>query len=246
MQVHQPTTALKSGTAIPEIKLLVSSSMKNASTSIKFIEGTTEGLDKGYDAGILKADPLFSVFTNLVNNDNNNVEFGLQCLPLTNFGTLTVPVGIDFSAGGEVTFSAQLLNLPAESNIVFEDRMLNVSTTFNSEKSAYKTTLSANSKGTGRFYLHISDPQVTSFRNETELNKITAWLEREEIVINGITENKAVLKLYDLRGSAVWVRNLEKATTNRINVNGLTTGIYMLQVIENGKRTGIKLQITGN
>jgi hypothetical protein len=71
-------------------------------------------------------------------------------------------------------------------------------------------------------------------------------LERDEIVINGITENKAVATLYDLRGSSVLVRNLEKTITNRINVTGLTTGIYMLQVIENGKRTGIKLPITGN
>ena len=71
-------------------------------------------------------------------------------------------------------------------------------------------------------------------------------MERNEIVINGITENKAVVTLYDLRGSSVLVRNLEKTTANRINVSGLSTGIYMLQVNENGKRTGIKLQITGN
>ena len=246
MQVHQPTVPLKSGTVIPEIKLLVSSAVKSASTGIKFIEGTTDGLDPGYDAGVFKADPLFSVYTKLVNSENNNVEFGLQCLPLANTEMLTIPVGIDFSLGGELTFSAQLLNLPDESKIVFEDRLLNVSTYFNSDKSAYKTTLAANSKGTGRFYLHVSDNQVTSIWNETELKKITAWLERDEIVINGITENKAVAMLYDLRGSAVWVRNLEKTTPNRINVNGLSTGIYMLQVIENGKRTGIKLQITGN
>ncbi|GAB1453528.1 hypothetical protein MASR2M47_35840 [Draconibacterium sp.] len=244
MQVHQPTVQLKSGTAIPEIKLFVSSAGKNASTSIKFIEGTTAGLDKGYDAGILKADPLFSVYTKLV--DNNNVEFGLQCLPLTNIETIAVPVGIDFSAGGEVTFSAQQFHLPSEYKIILEDRLLNVFTSFNSENSAYKTTLVANSKGDGRFYLHISDAQVTSIWNETKLNKIAAWLERDEIVINGITENKAVATLYDLRGSSVLVRNLEKTITNRINVTGLTTGIYMLQVIENGKRTGIKLPITGN
>ena len=171
MQVHQPTVALKSGTAIPEIKLLVSSDMKTASTSIKFIEGATAGLDKGYDAGILKADPSFSVFTKLV--DNNNVEFGLQCLPLTNIETITVPVGIDFSAGGELTFSAQLLNLSSEYKIVFEDRLLNVSTSFNSERSEYKTMLAANSKGTGRFYLHVSDNRLQVSGNEAEPNKIT-------------------------------------------------------------------------
>jgi hypothetical protein len=42
------------------------------------------------------------------------------------------------------------------------------------------------------------------------------------------------------------VKNLDKTDINRINVNGIPTGIYMLQVVENGKRTGMKLQISGN
>jgi hypothetical protein len=77
------------------------------------------------------------------------------------------------------------------------------------------------------------------------MNKINAWMERNEIVIKGISENNAVAKLFDIRGGSVLVKNLDKTVTNRINVSGITSGIYMLQVIENGKRTGIKLQITG-
>jgi hypothetical protein len=244
MQVHKPSVSLKSGNVIPEIKLLVSSAKKITSTNIKFFKDATAGLDKGYDAGILKADPSFSVFTHLVND--NNVEFALQCLPLTNLGTMTVPVGIDFSAGGEITFSAMLFNLPSDNKIVLEDRLLNVFTSFNDEKSAYTTTLAANSKGTGRFYLHVSDANVTGIDMESMANKINAWVDKNEIIISGIKENKAVATLYDLKGSSVLVRNLEKITTNRINVKGLKSGIYMLQVVENGKHTGIKLQITGN
>ncbi|MEI6143220.1 MAG: choice-of-anchor Q domain-containing protein, partial [Mariniphaga sp.] len=48
------------------IKLKVDNGIANFSTEIMFIDGTTKGLDKGYDAGILKADPSFAIYTKLV------------------------------------------------------------------------------------------------------------------------------------------------------------------------------------
>ncbi len=243
MQIHQPTVSLKSGVIIPGIKLQASALSKNASTDIKFFSKGTTGLDKGYDAGTFKADPTFSIFTKLI--DDNNVNFGLQCLPLISKEKMIIPVGIDFPDGGEVTFTAQLLSIPEKTNIVLEDRLLNITTSFVDAESHYTTTIEANSMSTGRFYLHVSgNSQVTGI-DKSDMNKINAWMEREEIVISGISENNAVAKLFDIRGSSVLVRNLDKTVTNRINVNGISSGIYMLQVIQNGKRTGIKLQING-
>lgn len=243
MQIHQPTVPLKSGVIIPGIKLLASSATKNSSTDIKFFSKGTTGLDKGYDAGLFKADPSFSVFTKLV--DDNNVNFGIQCLPTLSKETMIVPVGIDFPNGGEVTFTAQLLSIPEKTSIVLEDRLLNTTTAFVDAESHYTTTIEANSMSTGRFYLHVTGNLQTTGISESVQNKINAWMETNEIVINGVTENNAVAKLFDIRGSSVLVKNLDKAVTNRINVNGITSGIYMLQVIEGGKRTGIKLQING-
>lgn len=241
MQVHQPTVSLKSGVIIPEIKLLASSSTKKSSTEIKFLSKGTKGLDVGYDAGVFKADPSFSIFTKLVYD--NNVNFGLQCLPVLSSEEIIIPVGINFPTGGEVTFTAQMLSIPEKSSIILEDRLLNKTTLFSDVNSQYTTTITANEMSTGRFYLHVSgNAQVTAL-NESIDNKINAWMERDEIVVSGVSENNAIAKLFDIRGSSVLVRNLDKATTNRINVNGITSGIYMLQVIENGKRTGIKLQI---
>ena len=243
MQIHQPTVPLKSGVIIPGIKLLASSATKNSSTDIKFFSEGTTGLDKGYDAGLFKADPSFSVFTKLV--DDNNVNFAIQCLPTLSKQTMIVPVGIDFPNGGEVTFTAQLLSIPEKTSIVLEDRLLNTTTAFVDAESHYTTTIEANSMSTGRFYLHVTGNSQTTGISESVQNKINAWMETNEIVINGVTENNAVAKLFDIRGSSVLVKNLDKAVTNRINVNGITSGIYMLQVIEGGKRTGIKLQING-
>lgn len=243
MQVHQPTVALKSAVVIPGIKLQASTSKKNASTDIKFHKKGTTGLDKGFDAGTFKSDPSFSVFTKLV--DDNNVNFGLQCLPELSPATMIIPVGINFPEGGEITLQAQSLGIPEKASIILEDKLLNTNTSLNEVNGQYTTTIEANSMATGRFYLHVSgNEQVTGIK-ETVQNKINAWTERDEIIIKGISENNAVAKLFDIRGSSVLVKNLDKTVTNRINVSGITSGIYMLQVIENGKRTGIKLQITG-
>lgn len=245
MKVHDTGVTLKSGTIIPEIQLEVSNSEKTTSTQIKFIEKMTTGLDVGYDAGILKADPDFAVFTRLVND--NNIEFMLQCLPMPSKEAMVIPVGIDFRAGGEITFSAKMLNLPEESSVVLEDRLLEKFTAFDNSNSEYKATIAANAESTGRFYLHVAGKsQVTAIDREANLKTVNAWMERNEIVISGTTGDNAVVRLFDIQGRSVLTRNLERTSVNRINASGINPGIYMLQVIENGKRTGIKLSISGN
>ncbi|MFK7782072.1 GEVED domain-containing protein [Psychroserpens sp.] len=59
-------------------KLLLSSSSNTSSTSIYFIEGTSKGLDNGYDASTYKdMAGDFSIFTNLVDN-NDGLDIVIQ------------------------------------------------------------------------------------------------------------------------------------------------------------------------
>ncbi len=243
MQVHQPSVVLKSETVIPEIGLAVSNGKKSFSTSVKFFKDASLGLDKGYDAGIFKADKTFSVFTHLV--EDNNIEFGLQCLPFPKSDEMIIPVGIDYTAGGDVTISLSAKTVPANYDVVLEDRLLDKFIPFNEANSFYTATLAAETKGIGRFYLHVKSAQTTGIDNLADI-KINAWMDRDEIVVKGVSENNAVAKLFDARGSLILMKNLENTSINRIKVNGINTGIYMLQVIENGKRTTSKLQISGN
>ena len=97
MQVHQCTAIYKSATTnYPAIKLMATTNNTASSTEIKFIDGTTRGLDVGYDAGILKSDQPLNLFTKLV--EDNGVE--LQCLPTDQYSGLVIPIGIDSKAGG--------------------------------------------------------------------------------------------------------------------------------------------------
>ena len=65
MQVHLTTAEFKSsGLPLPEIKLMAEIDKKSASTMIKFVEGATNGLDVGYDAGVFKSTHPFRFLPN--------------------------------------------------------------------------------------------------------------------------------------------------------------------------------------
>ncbi|WP_033958422.1 hypothetical protein [Psychroserpens jangbogonensis] len=78
---------------------------KIAKTSIYFIEGTTKGLDKGYDAsayGGVSDD--FSIFTNLV-EDNQGLDMAIQSLPYNDFNDVVIPLGVKAQEGTSLTIS---------------------------------------------------------------------------------------------------------------------------------------------
>jgi len=105
MQSHQTGNLfLKTTADIPEIILSISDGTIIKSTEIKYIEGTTIGLDVGYDAGLFNGtSSSFSVFTHLVSNDNTT-DFSLQCLPLDNYENMIVPIGIKATNTTTLTF----------------------------------------------------------------------------------------------------------------------------------------------
>jgi len=71
-----PALSFKSAkTKWPSIKILVVNQTLSSSTQIKFVTNTTKGLDPGYDAGMLKANPDFAVYSKIL--VDNPVDFGL-------------------------------------------------------------------------------------------------------------------------------------------------------------------------
>lgn len=231
MQVHRPTALLKSAIVIPGIKLQATTSTKKSSTDIKFYSKGTTGLDKGYDAGTFKSDPTFSLFTKLV--DDNNVDFGIQCLPELSAETMVIPVGIDFPEGGEVTFNAQMLSIPENSSIVLEDRLLNTTTAFTDAKNQYTTTVAANSMPTGRFYLHVSNI-TTEIGDISSSSDFNAFYANEKIVINGNIQGNGNATVFDMMGRKVKEVQLERKRMNTISTVGMKNGIYILNIQHEG------------
>lgn len=80
-----------------------------AQTVITFNENMTEGVDDGYDAGLLGFDDSFVLFTRA---PGSNVNFGVRALPASNYENMTIPLGVLHAEEGPVTFSADISGLP--------------------------------------------------------------------------------------------------------------------------------------
>ena len=239
MQQHQNNALLKSGEVEwPEIKLKATLANFGSSTLIRFNEEMSLGLDTSYDAGILKTE--FNLYTKLV--DDNGIDFGIQCLPET-YDSLIIPLGIDSKTGGEITFSAETLNLPATCSVIIEDKSTG---TFNSLDAGdlYKATLADKTTGTGRFYLHTSQltTGITSQLSGNEF-KLKAYQANSEIIIEGEVRSRTQACLFDINGRKLGQYKLQEGNYNRITTPQLASGIYLLNVTEPGKAFNTKIAI---
>jgi len=157
MRTNQPTVVFQKAatTSTPDIVLSANDGSITKTSDIKYIAGKTLGLDPGYDAGLFEAtNDNFKLYTHLIND--NGIKFMLQVLPDNTYNTI-VPVGIDALAGTQITFKANVSNLPIGKKVFLEDRLLGVFNELNNTNKSYTITFSADTNGIGRFYLHTLD-----------------------------------------------------------------------------------------
>ena len=241
MQVHNTSMVFKAASLpYPSIKLMATNEEAKFSTDIKFIDGTSNGLDRGYDAGILKAGAPFSVYTKLV--EDNGVEFQLQCLPNTGFSKIIIPVGVDSKTGGEIVFSVETAQLDPTCKVILEDRLSNTFTDLSTN--TYKAAVAANSTGTGRFYLHTGD--IVSGLEDQVLadGKLTAYARgNKEIRVLGEVGNDAVATLVNGLGQVVLTKKLGAGTLNIIGLPNMSSGLYLLNIDNNGTPQTIKVMV---
>ena len=242
MQAHinNSEAPFKSAKSWPAIALDISSGQHSSSAYIAFNNYMTPGLDPTYDVGAYRGDADLMLYSKLI--EDNGVNFALQCLPVNNAEAWIIPLGIESRSGGEVTFTANTIGLHASSTVILEDRLNNVFTPLKTPGNFYRANLAANSSTNGRFFLHTSF-QTTGIADELTAQELKAYMVRRDIVIDGKVSSKAVATLYDIQGRSIMVRNLEQGMRNTISAQGLVTGIYLLQVTDNGQQFSIKIPV---
>lgn len=240
MQIHSTELVLKSTKGVwPTIKLVASVNNMKSSTIIAFNGSMTKGLDPTYDAGLFTGGADLAVYTRLV--EDSGIPFAIQALPDNDYKNMVIPVGIDAKTGGEVIFSAELLNLPSECKVILEDKVTKTFTDLS--KDNYKVAVVANSAISDRFQLHTSD-MISRLGTETLAGKLTAYAIRNtEIRVVGEVNNNATARLYNLQGSTVLIENLKAGNLNVIPTANLKNGIYMLSVEDQGRIQTFKLLI---
>lgn len=242
MQVHSTGTTFKSAELLwPAIKLSVATANMINKTTVTFNNEMTNGLDPAYDAGKLKGNPDLSLYTKLL--EGNDIDFAVQALSDNNFELYRIPVGLDCTTGGEITFTAETVNLPVGVQAILEDTETKSFTRLDLPSAKYTTTVNAGNKGTGRFYLLTSETMITE-SNDIQKRVFSVFTRNMTIIINGSTSPQTRFVLYSIDGKLWYNNKAENLNQNFINTTGFPAGVYFLRIINPGNIQSEKLILT--
>jgi len=232
MQSVATGTPFRSATATDwtNVTLSASNQTDQYNTEVKFNDAMSKGIDS-YDAGLFRANKDFSIYTRLL--DGNTTDICLQALPTT---MDAIPVGLDYTAGGNITFTAS--SFPEGYNVVLEDRATKTFTDLSSATASYTVNVPANTKGTGRFYLYANPAKIsTGVTGGSKASNLVAYLSNGNLYIRGEVSSNAVATIYDVTGKAVKIAKLNAGSSNIIPF-AAGAGIYVVNV--DGQQLKIK------
>jgi len=229
MQSHQNAAIFKDAEIPwPAVTLKVQAGDLHCTTLINFNEAMTTGLDPTYDAGMYKGNPNIALYSRLVSGDNP-VDFSVQSLPPSHTGSYRIPVGLDLPDGGEVSFTAETLNLSTGNKVILEDVQTQTFTDLGTEGAKYTTVVAANTSGTGRFYLHTGENSVTAVSRLAKQD-FTVFNHDRIIYINGEAGESTVFSIYNIEGKQFANLRAQKLNQNTIDATGFPSGVYLLRI----------------
>ena len=232
---YQTTGGTFQRSADTEVKLLLTDGSSDRFAKIKYVDNATTGFDNGWDGetfgGITNP---FDIFTNLVTG-NQGQKYQVQSLPKSDMESTIVPIGITADTGEEITFTAEVMNLPAGLKVFLEDRQTNTFTRLDEANTEYTITLDKALNDIGRFYIHTSASALNT--PEAHLEHISVYTTNSNnLRIVGIAQGNASVKLYNIVGKEVLSHNFTSNGVSDITLPKVTRGIYIVQVItEEGK-----------
>ena len=227
MQSHQTgITFYKNNT--PSIQLSLSDGNITKTSEIAYVEGKTLGLDPRFDVGLFDGVATnLSIYTHLV-EDNENIPFQKQTLPLTSINSIVVPLGIKAGVDQELIFAIETSLLPSNIKVYLEDKLTNTFTLLNISDANYKVTLSEELNGVGRFYLHTSNTTLNTDNYNSELLSIFVK-DRATLRISGVN-GQSSMKLYDTQGKEVLENSFYAVGFKDFYIPKIASGIYIVEV----------------
>ena len=235
MQSHQTTGDFyKTTDSTPTIILAVENTGEVKTTTLKYFDSTTPGLDVGYDAGAFTgaftgvAESTFKLNTHLL-EDSQGIDFMLQCLSTQEYEKNIVPVALTAEASLEIVFSVEALDLPAGIKVFLEDKTTNTFKRLDEANSKYIVTLTEAENGIGRFYLHTNSSVLNT--NDINLNNISIYkTDSSTIRIVGLPDGKSTFELFNILGAPVKNTTFMANGVFNIELPRLPAGIYIVQL----------------
>ncbi|MCL7753300.1 T9SS type A sorting domain-containing protein [Polaribacter sp. Z022] len=217
--------------ATPEITVKLKSGKDTKTTSLKYFNNTTTGLDSGWDAGTYQdSNPTFALDTHLVSG-SNGINFTLQCLPNFNYQSSVVPLSVVAKANQTLAFSTTTANLPEGINVYIEDKVTNTITDIST--GTYNVIPTEALNGIGRFYLHTAS-SVLSTEDNLLTNALNLYKTNNSTlrVIGLQNQANTTINMYSITGKQVLAKQFSAQNVQDIALpKSLATGIYVVNVI---------------
>jgi len=224
----------------PGLRLKAVYGEKEKTTLLIYHDSMTPGLDKGYDVGLLSADPDLEIYTSLLSTDNS-VNFTRQAIPLIDFEKSVIPVGIDTEKGGQVTLSAN--TVPIENyRFWLEDRKTGIFTDLTND--SYTVTIPPMTYGTGRFFIVASATIPTAVEGpRVDETGLRIWTTMDKIIIKGEVSDRAICDVFNLQGQKILEVHLKDSDINTISLDPVPGGVYLIRVSDRAKVTTQKTAV---
>lgn len=211
-------------------KVKITNGKKSYTTDLYFNEHSTKALDPGYDAAVFgKKAPDFSIYSHLIEN-NSGLDMAVQSLHYTDLSNdVAIPLGVNVTAGQQITVSLGKTILPEGTEIYLEDNVNNTFTLLNSAD--YTFTTKTNVKDTGRFFLRFSN-RTLSTSNPNDVHGLHVYTTDSKVLfIKGLLNERTMVSVYDIQGRLVNTAQLKTNTkANQLDLSPLNTGVYIVKL----------------
>ena len=229
--------AAKASTSYELVLDMHSDVVKVADTKFYFKEGLTLGLDPGYDAGAYNQTAPIS--SRLV-EEEQGINFAINAMSVAHMNSTIIPLAIYQEEGQKIKIRIANNTLSEDINVYLEDTLNGTMTLL--QEQDFELTTQNEIRGAGRFYIHLT---ATVLANEDSLNtslvKVFKGAGNNFISIEGL-RSKATIKLYNILGKEVRIKALT-SSNETLSTNGLSSGIYVIQLKSNNQLLTKKIQI---
>ena len=210
---------------------------KIGATQFYFKDGLTLGLDPGYDAGAYNQTAPIS--SRLV-EEEQGINFAINAMSVAHMNSTIIPLAIHQEEGQKIKIRIANNTLSEDINVYLEDTLNGTMTLL--QEQDFELTTQNEIRGAGRFYIHLT---ATVLANEDSLNtslvKVFKGAGNNFISIEGL-RSKATIKLYNILGKEVRIKALT-SSNETLSTNGLSIGIYVIQLKSNNQLLTKKIQI---
>ena len=173
---------------------------------------------------------------------SQETAFGINAMDMDAMQNTRVPLEIRQNAGQTFRVSMADMDLPEDIYVYLEDTLNGTLTSLKDQD--FELEAQSDLSGVDRFFIVFKSNSVLSNGDTLGLSALNVYKANNEsfVTIAGITPEleKLDVTIYSILGQTVREKSLNPATaTQRVSTQGLSSGLYMVQ-IKSGNQTTVK------